>query len=284
MRAFLSKAEIQSEISERIDTAFKLHERLPTEILSAGIAEVDCLTSGLPRGAITEVFGTSSSGRTSVMLSVLAHATNAQEVCALVDASNAFDPASAAGARMVFDRLLWVRCAADGEVHLSEGKRIERAFKAADLLLQSGGFGVVALDLSDISARDVRRIISSWWFRFRRAIENTSTVLIVAAAVSCVGSRASQALEVMKENVSWTSASDTLSPAQYQTRRSDSVISLYPPAADRARKLMKTATPSLVATKFRKEFLLNGLELNVERQKPISLRPRKAHLIATARP
>ena len=33
----------------------------------------------------------------------------------------------------------------------AEGNKIERAFKAADLLLQRGGFGLVALDLADIA-------------------------------------------------------------------------------------------------------------------------------------
>src|SRR6185503_14420101 len=125
-------------------------------------------------------------------LSALAHATNLQEVCALVDTNDSFDPESAAGAYMMFDHLLWVRCASERTLNVPEG-RIERAFKAADLILQSGGFGVVALDLADIAPQDVRRIISSWWFRFRRAIENTPTVLIVTAQTSCVGSRATLA-------------------------------------------------------------------------------------------
>src|SRR5438309_720649 len=40
----------------------------------------------------------------------LARATQRGEVCALVDVSDAFDPASAAAAGIEMSRLLWVRC------------------------------------------------------------------------------------------------------------------------------------------------------------------------------
>src|SRR5687767_15583172 len=143
MSAVLSKAEIESEITDRFGTAFKLPEKVPAEVLSTGIPEVDTITGGLPRGAITEVFGSASSGRTSLMVCMLAHATNAQEVCALVDANDAFDPATVAGSGVVFNQLLWVRCCREGGWERKEGGKIERAFKAADLLLQSGGFGLV---------------------------------------------------------------------------------------------------------------------------------------------
>jgi len=273
MRALVSKAEIQSEVTEHLETAFKLHERAPAETLSTGNSEIDVITKGLPRGAITEIFGSSSSGRTSFMLSALAHATNIQEVCALVDANDVFDPTSASGARMVFDQLLWVRCAAEGTINVSEGKRIERAFKAADLLLQSGGFGVVALDLADISPQNVRRIISSWWFRFRRAIENTPTILIVAAQVSCVGSRAALALEVIKEEVVWTSVKDE---ALANSSRG-CVIPFYSKPAGRFQKINIPPTSS-TSVGLRDELLLHSMQLNVERQKPVSLETRKARV------
>ena len=63
-------------------------ERAPT-----GVAEVDSATGGLPRGCLTEIVGPASSGRTSLLLSVLAAATARQEACALVDAEDAFSPA-----------------------------------------------------------------------------------------------------------------------------------------------------------------------------------------------
>src|SRR6476469_576601 len=101
MRAAISKAEIESEISGRFSSAFPLHEKMPAEVLSSGIPEIDSfILGGLPRGAITEIFGSASSGRTSFMFSTLAHATRHEEVCAVVDTSNVFDPKSATRAEI----------------------------------------------------------------------------------------------------------------------------------------------------------------------------------------
>ncbi len=197
MRAAISKAEIESEVSSRFATAFKLQEKPPVAVVSTGISEVDSLTGGLPRGAITEIFGPASSGRTSFMISTLAYATTNEEVCVLIDTNDTFDPISAAEAGLNLERLLWIRCAAN----------VEHAFKATDLLLQGGGFGIVVLDIGDVVGTDARRIISSWWYRFRRVVENTPTALLVIAEDSCVRSCASLALKLNREVDVWSSVS-----------------------------------------------------------------------------
>jgi len=144
MKAAFSKAEIELEIASRFSTAFQPHEKRPSEVIPTGIAEIDSFAlGGLPRGAITEVFGPASSGRTSFMLSALTHATNNEEICALVDTTNSFDPNSATRAGMNCERLLWIRC----------DHNLEHAFKATDLLLQGGGFGLVLLDVPGRIAR-----------------------------------------------------------------------------------------------------------------------------------
>src|SRR5438067_408584 len=153
----------------------------------SGVRKMDALTGGLPRGALTEIFGPASSGRTSLLLASLAAATRRQEICALVDAGDAFHPESAAAAGLDLERLLWVRCASGRASGHSSGhssersgeKRLEQTLKATDLLLQSGGFGMVVVDLGDIPAQVARRIPLTSWFRFRRAVENTPTVLLV---------------------------------------------------------------------------------------------------------
>ena len=203
MRAAFSKTEIESEITSRFGSAFKLHEKRPAEVISTGLCEVDSfIGGGLPRGALTEVFGPASSGRTSFMLSALAQATARQEVCALVDTNNAFDPKSASQAEINFERLLWIRCA----------NHLEHAFKSTDLLLQGGGFGLIVLDLGDVAAKDARRVISSWWYRFRRTLEATPTALLVIAEESCVRSCAMLALELKQETWLWSSDSERLKP------------------------------------------------------------------------
>src|SRR6267142_4004050 len=108
MRAAFSKAEIESEITSRFGSAFTLPEKRPAEVISTGIPQIDTFTfGGLPRGAVTEIFGPASSGRASFMLSALAHATDHQEICALVDTNNSFDPESASQAEINFEQLLW---------------------------------------------------------------------------------------------------------------------------------------------------------------------------------
>ena len=191
MMTAISKAEIESQVTARFSDAFKLHEKPDVDnVMATGIADVDSFTGGLPRGAITEIFGLPSSGRTSFFLSALAYATTRDEVCALVDTNDNFDPVSAEAAGVNLNQLLWVRCAS----------KMENAFKAADMLLQGGGFGFVGLDISDVPAQNARRIISSWWYRFRRAVEKTPTTFIVIAADSCVRSCASVALLLTRKS------------------------------------------------------------------------------------
>src|SRR5271163_198160 len=80
--------------------ASRLEVRPAPQMIPSGIPQLDALTGGIPRGCLTEICGTASSGRTSVLLFALARATQRGEVCALVDPCDVFDPASAAAAGM----------------------------------------------------------------------------------------------------------------------------------------------------------------------------------------
>jgi hypothetical protein len=174
-------------------------ERPAAPAVSTGIAEVDEFVGGFPRGALTEICGAASSGRSSLLLAALAEATQRQELCALVDASDSFDPHSAVAIGLDLERLLWVRCSQTGPEAGSRNARVsfrsswmkllEQALKTADLLLQGGGFGLVAIDLADVPPEFARRVPLASWFRFRRAVERTPTVLLVleqeAYAKSC---------------------------------------------------------------------------------------------------
>jgi len=166
------------------------------ERVRTGISEVDTATGGLPRGCLTEITGPASSGRTSLLLSILAEAGSRGEVSALVDAEDAFDPASAAAAGVRLERLIWVRSAHNAEY----------ALKAADLLTQGGGFGLVALDLGDTPPETARRISLTSWFRLRRAVEHTPTVLVTVARQSNARTCASLMLECARERVAWSGA------------------------------------------------------------------------------
>ena len=74
--------------------------------------------------------------------------------------------------------------------------RLEQVLKSTDLILQSGGFGLVALDLAGIPEKYVRRIPLASWFRFQRAVEHTKTALLVISEFACAQSCTTLALQL----------------------------------------------------------------------------------------
>lgn len=216
---------VENALAGRISTVFAQNAYADFERVSTGITALDELTGGLPRGALTEICGPASSGRTSAMLGALAQATQQGEACCLVDVTDAFDPQSAAGAGVDLERVLWVRCG--GERQKAEGKRqkepiqnsklkiqnwegrrpmtddrrlsaIEQALKVTDLVLQGGGFGLVVVDMGDVPVRVARRVPLTSWFRFRRAVEKTRTVLLVVEQEANASTCASLVLKLGK--------------------------------------------------------------------------------------
>lgn len=258
MKSASAKKEIELALAYRFGAVFQRREKQPVRIVPTGVGEIDAHLDGLPRGAITEIHGTVSSGRTSLLLSTLAVATTQEEICALVDANDTFDLSSAASARVDCDRLLWVRCSGS----------VERAFKATDLLLQSGGFGLVALNLADIAPKYARRIISSWWFRFRRAIESTPTALIVVTPVPCIRSCAALVLEVKNEGAVWPDSgslvlknNDAMLTIGESRKASTLNLSLVTESTSRLNSYSQPPTHS---------HLLQGIRVRVKQERPTS--------------
>ena len=220
--------------------ASQLGIRPAPEIASSGISALDALTGGLPRGCLTEICGSASSGRTTVLLAALAAATRRGEYCALLDASDALDPRSVEAAGVDLDRLLWVRCGESspqkalsprrhrdtektnskggcpisrapfarevgissqtalnfGETNFRAEHRLEQVLRVTDLLLESGGFGLIVLDLADLPAESARRIPLTTWFRFRRAVEHKPTILLAIEQQPIAGSCSSLRLQL----------------------------------------------------------------------------------------
>ena len=207
-----------------ITPASRLGVRPAPEMVSSGIVALDALTGGLPRGCLTEICGPASSGRTTLLLAALAAATRRGEFCVVVDASDALDPQSVADAGVDLERLLWVRCGekppqksrakAGAGPRTSDAKasptsfkfdrtesrqsehRLEQVLRATDLLLESGGFGFIVLDLGDLPLQAARRIPLTTWFRFRRAVEHTPTVLLAVEQQPIAGSCSSLQLRL----------------------------------------------------------------------------------------
>lgn len=226
-----------------IASASRLEIRPKPEMVSSGIPALDALIGGLPRGCLTEICGPASSGRTTVLLAALAAATRRGEFCALIDASDALDPQSAAAAGVDLERLLWVRCGDDspqkntssqrrgdtdeafdrknqnrgdqiGSRHRSSEHRLEQVLRVTDLLLESGGFGLIALDLADLPPEAARRIPLTTWFRFRRAVENKLTILLALEQQPIAGSCSSLLLKLGVLSAQYPAASSKPSHTQ----------------------------------------------------------------------
>jgi hypothetical protein len=147
--------------------------RLERDVAPTGIAPLDdALGGGLARGHLSEIVGSRSSGRTSVLCRVLAAAADRGEAVALIDPSDRFDPASAEAAGVDLTKLLWVRDTGDAG----------RALKAMNLVLQAGGFGIVAFDLADVHAMAVRQFPYTTWMRIARVIEGSQTAAVIVGA------------------------------------------------------------------------------------------------------
>jgi hypothetical protein len=199
MQSVILRARLESAFGERIPSPFTDLDRRVFETVPTGMTTLDARIGGLPRGAITEIFGPASSGRTSLTVSILAEASSHFEACALVDGVDAFDPQSAARAGVELERLLWVRC-----------RKLDQVLKSTDLLLQGGGFGRVVMDLTDFPSTQVRAIPLASWFRFQRAIEKTPTVLLVMSPVSVVQSAAALVLRMTMRGGRWSTILDGL--------------------------------------------------------------------------
>lgn len=213
-----SLAVIRAQVESRLPGALTVYERSAPEVFPTGIAAVDQQIGGIPQGALTQIHAAPniSSGKTALLVSLMAQMTRCGQFCALVDASDCFDPASAEAAGVNLARVLWVRCSAKQRFHPSKPKAgfhpsarnprapgtpglpgtprlkpLEQAFKAADILAQNGGFGLIAVDLGNVEEKLVRKVPLTTWFRFARVVERMPAALVFLmpcpAAQSCAG-------------------------------------------------------------------------------------------------
>jgi recombination protein RecA len=322
------REQIESILAMRIPAALCAHPRGAPELLPTGIAEVDALLEGgLPLGVVTEVIGPLCSGRSTLVLSVLAGITGQGATVAYVDASDVFDPPSAAAMGIDLGRLLWVRAGGSEEIpsgslvvtnksplearprpsqdvkygcggshprmemrgmehaverlfqpkanpekadislidlsprcaeslrgrripesesnrqnaqlpgkvarkkntaaespadtrlrpfhmsrHISPAKemwdRLDRALRATDLLLNTGGFRAIVIDMGDVDPEQARRVPLASWYRFRLQAEKSRAILILVTQTACATSCASITLRCSEAEEQWQCASE----------------------------------------------------------------------------
>lgn len=186
MQSGVLRAQLEAALGPRVPPFTNLGR--VRECVPTGIASLDASTGGLPRGAITEIFGTDSSGKTSMMLTILAAASGREEACALIDGNDSFSPESGTAAGIHANKFLWVRC-----------QNLIQSLKSTDLLLQGGGFGVIALDVSALPAEKLQNVPLSTWFRFQRSIEKTPTSLVLLSQKGVAKTCAALAIHAASE-------------------------------------------------------------------------------------
>ncbi|MFL6281413.1 MAG: hypothetical protein ACJ731_14955 [Vicinamibacterales bacterium] len=143
------------------------------DVARTGLSLLDeQLGGGIARGHMSEIVGPRSSGRTTLLCRMFQAATDRGEAIALIDSCDRFDPASASASGVDLSKLLWVREHGDAS----------RALKALNLVLQAGGFGLVAFDIADVPAGGLRQFPYTTWMRIARVIEGSQTAAVVVAA------------------------------------------------------------------------------------------------------
>jgi recombination protein RecA len=185
----LARAHLESllrarQLDRTLTTALPpIDPRDDSALAPSSITPLDArLGGGFPRGQLSELIGARSSGRTSVVLQMMAAATARGELVALVDALDMLDVESAASAGVALPQLLWVR----GHVVMNPGlcrdlnqRAMEQAIRALTLVLQAGNFGLVVFDAAEAPADAVRRLPFTTWMRLQRIIEGSQTACVL---------------------------------------------------------------------------------------------------------
>ena len=174
--AVLETALRERKLDRTLTTALPPLERTdPAAFIPFDHSGIDVLLSGgLPRGHLSEIAGAPSAGRTTLLLQLLGAITRRGEIAALIDTCDRFDVASASAAGIDLDRLLWVR----GEAGPID-RVVDRAIKALNLVLQSGGFALVVIDLADVPPPALKGLPFTTWLRVQRIVEGSDTACVL---------------------------------------------------------------------------------------------------------
>jgi recombination protein RecA len=168
-----------------------------------GLPDIDhLLGGGIPLGALCEISGPASSGRTSLTLALLAQTTRAGALVGLVDAVDAFDPISAEQAGVDLDRVLWVRA-----------RTVREALGSTERLIQTEGFPLVVFDWSVHSGE---RIPTAAWLRLTRLAAASRTAFLVLSNERLAGSHADIALSMEAAQAHFTGTPALLE--EFETR------------------------------------------------------------------
>src|SRR3989344_3926801 len=130
-----------NEIKERFGEGAIMNLRdisaVDVDVIPTGSIAMDLAlgVKGMPRGRIIEIYGTESSGKTTLCLHILAEAQKKGGVGAFIDAEHAMDPDYARRIGVNIDDLL-----------ISQPDSGEQALQIVETLVKSGGVDVIVVD------------------------------------------------------------------------------------------------------------------------------------------
>ncbi len=180
--------------------------------LSSGLAPLDALIDGgIPRGRISEITGRAGSGKTSIAASFAAFATRRGEVAAWLDASGSFDPESMAAAGVDLRRMLWASMKSASQLARATlphsrfaarplARHQSAIVKAAELVLEAGGFGLVVVDFGETP----RALTYASSLRIARAAERSGAAVIAIAPWRMCGTFAALSIAASRAETSFS--------------------------------------------------------------------------------
>jgi hypothetical protein len=162
------------------------------------------IDGGIPRGRISEITGRAGSGKTSIAASFASSATRRGEVAAWLDASGTFDPESMAAAGVELGRMLWASMTTATRMPRVAtsplARRQSAIIKAAELVLEAGGFGLVVLDFGEAP----RALTHASALRIARAAERSGAAVIALAPWRMCGTFAALSLATSRAETSFS--------------------------------------------------------------------------------
>lgn len=129
--------QIEKEFGKGSIMKFGSKKSVNVDVIPTGALSVDMAlgVGGIPKGRIIEVYGPESSGKTTLVLHILAEAQKKGGKVAFIDAEHALDPAYAKNIGVDLE-----------ELYISQPDFGEQALEILETLVRSAGFDVIAID------------------------------------------------------------------------------------------------------------------------------------------
>ena len=176
-------AQLEKKFGEGTVMFMGENRRMDIESISTGSLMLDLALGigGLPRGRIVEIYGTESSGKTTISLQAIAEAQKAGGMAAFIDVEHALDPIYAKKLGVDIDNLL-----------VSQPDTGEQALEIIETLVRSGAIDIIVLDsvaamttkaeidgdMGDAHVGVQARLMSQAMRKLTAVISNTNTVAI----------------------------------------------------------------------------------------------------------